>query len=176
MTLGEAVHSFIQWPKKFITLVAPSPPPRPLSPVRDGSDFSFRASQKGKSSSAPHEQQQVSSKTSQQSAKTSPLRKRKANKQKDKSKEVKEEHLSNTYVLGELLVSKKALEQLGWASTILHDLYLKRFREEKHLSPCFSVKYQRQHFLQPAGHFLVTFEDLFLIYRLDKLNVGLLGC
>ena len=96
-----------------------------------------------------------------------------ANKQKDK-KDVKP--LSNTYMVGQPLLSKKALEQLGWASMILNDLYMKRFYEEKHLSPCFSAKYKRQHFLKLDGSFLMTFEDLFLLYRLDKLDVGLVRC
>ena len=63
-TLGEAVHSFKKWPKKFITLAAPLLPLRPLSPVHDDSDFSFcRAPPKVKSPSAPHEQQLLSNKT-----------------------------------------------------------------------------------------------------------------
>ena len=60
-TLGEAVHCFIQWPKKFIIVVVPPLPPQPRrspSLVHDDSDFSFhRALLKVKSPSAPHEQQ-----------------------------------------------------------------------------------------------------------------------
>jgi len=169
-TLGQALHYIIQWPKKFIKLVAPPQPSRPLDPVKQGRDFSFKGA-------PPKVQQGSSSKSSQRSGKTASSEKRRANKQKAKSNEVEEEeYVPSKYVQGLPLVSERTLKEYTWAARNLHDLYLRRCSFETELSPNFSGRYQHKHFLKGSGDFTIDFSDLFLLYRLDKLDVNLLRC
>ena len=172
-TLGDAVHTFVQWPKRDIVLdmsvpqsshpvaqegrrpgpgtsapVAPPPPPNPVKSV----------------ASAP--------------AETPPrtYHKRGSKASKAHAKKIKPRPVPWKFTLGVSLVPDSQLRHLGMICNRLHAWYMEKSNMKPNRQSAFTLKYKETHFLHDSGYIVVTFEDLFLLFNLDELDASLLRC
>ena len=73
---------------------------------------------------------------------------------------------------------RQMMSELGWACASLHNHYLANFKKPKNQQTDSIVgTFGREHFLHDKGRlFVVTWEDLFLMFNLNALDAGLVRC
>lgn len=167
-TLGDAVHTFVQWPKRDIAL--------DLSVPRSPHPVSQEGHRPGPVTSAPvaPPPAPVRKPVASAPAETPPrtYRKRGYKTQGKKNKPP----VPWKFTLGVSLVPESQLPRLGMICNTLHAWYMQKSNMKPIRQSAFTVKYTEQHFLHDTGYIVVTFEDLFLLFNLDELDASLLRC
>lgn len=183
-TLGDAVLSFIKWPKKDIALdpavprsghdhsspTGPSMTPPHVSPHKATSSIPVEKT--------PKEQQKraVVSVPESSHKKTLPIAKAKS-----KSTNVKappksgKSAIPGNYIIGKPLCSDAVLMHAGYACQALHAWYLAK-TQKKGCDTGITVRYEDKHFFNGTRYFVVGFNDLFQLFNLVGLDVSLLRC
>ena len=195
-TLGDAVLSFIQWPKKNIALepavprsghdhsspTGPSMTPPHVSPQKATSSIPVEKT--------PKEQQKRADVSVPESShkKTMPIAKAKSKSTNVKAppKSGKSEKSGKSaipgksailgkYIIGKPLCSDAVLMHAGYACQALHAWYLEK-TQKKGCDTGITVRYEEEHFFNGTRYFVVGFNDLFELFNLVGLDVSLLRC
>lgn len=185
MTLGQAVGTFIQWPKEDICLELPAPVstsrecPATASSPRDLTAPKLPALTR-QGPAASH----ASTPRAQSTLVKSTYTKR-GSKGKGKSKTIESSHdipflpLARKYKPGEPLLEKLDSPTLGLDCTELHAWYMEQSNKpvDQRCSGV-TVKFKEHHFnhVYQDAVFTVTFDDLFCLFNLDELDVSIIRC
>ena len=198
LTLRDAVTRRVQWRRTLIdvdpaaasALSTPSQPPLPLSstdnvtrpaptipeprsqslPISDQPLLSPPRSH----SSTPTAPDPTQPSTAPKKSKKKLSKEQKAKEQKGKEKAVQTAWTSVNpyYEAGKPMLTSSELRAAGQYCVDLHNYYI---NNNKTLDGIL-VEYKERHFLQTDGIFLVTFGDLYDLFKLNALDISLLHC
>ncbi|MBJ4058625.1 hypothetical protein JGD43_25210 [Salmonella enterica subsp. enterica serovar Goldcoast] len=180
-TLGDAVHSFIQWPKTDIVLdpavpqsrqdhsspTGPSMTPPHISPQKATSLVSVEKTLK--------EQEKCATVSVPESSrrKTLPIVKAKSKSTNIKSPPKSEK--PGKYSIRKPLCPDIELARAGFACQALHVWYMRK-TGKKGCDTGITVAYKDEHFFNGTGNFVVGFNDLHELFNLVGLDASLLRC
>lgn len=181
-TLGDVVHTFIQWPKKDITLdpVVPRSGHDHFSPTGSSMTPPHVSPQKATSSipveKTPKEQEKCATVSVPESSrrKTLPIVKVKSKSMNVKAPpKSRKSGMSGNYIIRKLLCFDTILMRTGYTCQALHAWYMQK-TTKKGCDTGITVRYNDEHFFNGTNQFVVGFNDLYDLFNLIGLDASLL--